>query len=84
MSIRDEIAKLVGSETARHKRLVEYVLRQVRIGRNLSDVLDDPYVTNRLGTFDRLALLEEPEIVEAVSDEILNDLRARLERVAAG
>jgi len=78
MDIRDEVARLVGDENAGHKRLVEYVVRQVRAGRRLADVLDDPYVTNRSSTLDRRALLEEPEVVTAVGREI-EQMRARLD-----
>ena len=79
MDIRDEITRLVGDKNARHKRLVQYVVRQVHAGRSLASVLDDPYVTNRASTLERRALLEEPEIVIAVGQEI-EELRAELER----
>ena len=73
MGLKDEIAKLVGDDTAGHKRLIEYVVRQLGGGRTLADVLDDPYVTNRARTIDRRALLEEPEVVAAASNDALDD-----------
>jgi hypothetical protein len=79
MDIRAEIRKLISDPSAKHKRLVEYVVRQVAGGRHLAEVLEDPYVTNRTAPLERRALLEEPEVVAAVGDEILEDLRARLE-----
>ncbi len=84
MGIQDEVRRLVNTESARHKRLVEYVVRQVSSGRSLSDVLEDPYVTNRINDVERRALLEEPEIVEAVSDDVLTEMRARIESIAGG
>ena len=48
MGIQDEVRKLVNTESARHKRLIEYVTRQLRAGRKLADVLDDPYVVGAL------------------------------------
>jgi hypothetical protein len=69
MSIKDEVRKLINSESAQHKRLIEYVVRQLGAGRTLQQVLDDPYVTNRSTTMDRRALLEEPEVVEAAGGE---------------
>ena len=83
MNIRDEIAKLVGNESAGHKRLIEYVVRQLGAGRDLSAVLDDPYVTNRATTMDRRALLEEPEVIEAAGGAVTDDLRAALEALIA-
>lgn len=79
MGIQEEVAKLVGSSSAKHKRLVEYVVRQVATDRHLSDVLEDPYVTNRLSELERRALLEEPEVIAAVENDVLSDMRTRLE-----
>lgn len=79
MALQDEVAKLVGSGSAKHKRLIEYVVAQVGQGRNLQEVLDDPYLTNRLSTLDRRALLEEPEIIDAVHEDVLAGMRAKLE-----
>jgi hypothetical protein len=84
MGLQEEIRKLVHSESAKHKRLVEYVIRQLRAGRNLAEALDDPYVTNRLTPIERRALLDEPEVVEAASDDVLARMRAQLEALAGG
>lgn len=81
MSLHDEIAKLINSESAKHKRLVEYVVRQVSAERSLNDILEDPYITNRLSPLEQRALLEEPEIIDAVHDEVLTEMRSRLESV---
>jgi len=80
MDLRDEITRLVGDRNARHKRLVQYVVRQVHAGRKLASVLEDPYVTNRSTILERRALLEEPEVVIAVGQEI-EQLRAELDEV---
>jgi hypothetical protein len=84
MGIQEEVRKLVNSESARHKRLIEYVVREVRRGRTLASVLDDPYVVNRSNIVDRRALLEEPEVVEAAGDTAVAALRAQLEAVIGG
>ncbi len=84
MSIRDEVAKLIGNESAAHKRLIEYTVRQLRSGRDLGAVLDDPYITNRATPVDRRALLEEPEVVDAAGGAMLDDLRAKLEDLMGG
>lgn len=83
MSIKDEVAKLIGSESAGHKRLIEYVVRQLGAGRDMAAVLDDPYVTNRSTHMDRRALLEEPEVIEASGAE-LEHLRAQLDALIGG
>jgi hypothetical protein len=79
LSFREEVAKLIGNESAAHKRLIEYVVRQLKSGRDLGAVLDDPYITNRATLVDRRALLEEPAVVDAAGGAMLDDLRAKLE-----
>ena len=84
MGIQDEIKKLVDTDSAKHKRLIEYVVRQLQNGRDLKPVLEDPYVVNRISLIERRALLEEPEVIEAAGDEFLRELRAHLEALAGG
>jgi hypothetical protein len=84
MGIQEEISKLVNSESAKHKRLIEYVVRQLQNGRDLKPVLEDPYVVNRISPLEQRALLEEPEVVEAAGEEPLRELRAYLEALAQG
>jgi hypothetical protein len=84
MGIQDEVRKLVNSESAKHKRLIEYVVRQLRSGRHLAEVLEDPYITNRIAPIERRALLDEPEVVEAASEDVLARMRAQLEELASG
>lgn len=84
MGIQEEIRKLVNTESAKHKRLIEYVVRQLRSGRDLEAVLNDPYVVNRSTVIDRRALLEEPEVIEAAGDEVLERMRRELETIAGG
>jgi hypothetical protein len=79
MSVREEIRKLINTESAQHKRLIEYVVRQLNAGRKLQDVMDDPYVINRSRTIDRRALLEEPEVVDAAGEGSLTAMRTQLE-----
>jgi hypothetical protein len=82
MGLKDQVGKLVSDSGAKHKRLIDYVVRQLHAGRSLSEVLEDPYVMNRLGVVDRRALLEEPEVIEAASEETLNAMRNQLELIA--
>jgi hypothetical protein len=85
VGIQDEVRKMVGDASAKHKRLIEYVVRQLRGGRPLHEVLDDPYVVNRSNLVDRRALLEEPAVVEAAGGEAaLARLRADLEAALGG
>ena len=84
MGIQDEVRRLVNTESAKHKRLIDYVVRQLAGGRHLQAVLEDPYILNRTSVVQRRALLEEPEVVAAASDDVLRELRAKLEAIAGG
>lgn len=56
------------------ERVIEYVVREVHNGRRLMEVIDDPYVRNRLSDDKRAAVLENTEIVEALEQEIRSTL----------
>ena len=58
--------------------LVRYVVREVSGGRNLADVMQDAYITNRAGQVDSRRLLDRPEVIAAVNDDVLDDLRGKL------
>jgi hypothetical protein len=63
------------------QRVAAYVLREHDRGRKLRDILEDPFVRNRLAPNDRLRLLDRPEIVGAIGDEAIEQARAELARV---
>lgn len=51
-------------------RVVEYVIREVRNGRHLMDVIEDPFVKNRLSEEKLRKVFENPEVIDALEDEI--------------
>lgn len=74
------------STSRQEQHLTLYVLREVRRGRTLTDVLEDPYVVNRTTGEQRKRLLDRPELVQAIGEEAIADLRTAVDsaRVAAG
>ena len=59
------------------ERVVEYVIREVHNGRKLSEALKDPYVKNRRSQ-DRLEkVLENPEVVAALEEQIAKSFERR-------
>ncbi|HVU78294.1 MAG TPA: hypothetical protein VHC67_11965 [Gaiellaceae bacterium] len=71
----------VGSR--REEYLAQYVLREYGRGRLLSDVLMDPYVRNRSTPEERARLLERPEVVAAIGEQALAELRLGLDSATA-
>ena len=51
--------------------IAEYLVREHHRGRSLEDILDDPYVTNRCTTEQVRRVLERPEVVHALGDDIV-------------
>jgi len=52
------------------ERVVEYVVREVGNGRRLSEVLNDPYVRNRLSAEKLARVLEKPAVIAALEQSI--------------
>jgi hypothetical protein len=57
-------------------RVIEYVIREVHNGRRLMEVMEDPYVRNRLSDAKRSEVLENTEVIEALEAEIQSAFRA--------
>lgn len=55
--------------------LARYVVREYARGRSLQEVLDDPYVRNRSTPAERARLLERPEVIAAIGEHALAELR---------
>ena len=51
--------------------MAEYVIREHARGRALNEILDDPYVTNRLTPEQIRRLLDRPDIVQAVGNDLI-------------
>ena len=58
--------------------MVRYVIREVAGGRALADVMQDAYIANRADRVDARRLLDRPEIIDAVGDDVAEDLRGKL------
>lgn len=52
------------------ERVIEYVIREVHNGRRLMEVIQDPFVKNRLSEEKVHAVFENPEVLDALEDEI--------------
>jgi len=55
--------------TQKEELVAEYIVREHRGGRNLNDILEDAYVTNRLTHEQVGRVLERPEVVHALGQD---------------
>ena len=53
------------------KQVAAYIVREHRRGRSLKDIVDDPYVRNRCSEQEIARVLERPEVVHALGDDIV-------------
>ena len=58
--------------------IAEYVIREHRRGRTLDEILKDPHVTNSLAPEQIPKLLDRPELIHAVGEDLIAAHRAAL------
>jgi hypothetical protein len=55
--------------------VAEHIVREHHRGRSLSDILKDAYVTNRLSPDKVDRVLERPEVIQSIGEDIIADRR---------
>ncbi len=68
MAIRDAFRNLFARST-QDERVSMYVIREHERGRNLSEILEDRYVLNRLSREQIGRMLERPEVIRALGQD---------------
>ena len=60
------------------EHVARYVIREHDRGRSLDEILNDKYVQNRLTPEQQRRLLDRPEIIEAISGDMLEATKASI------
>jgi hypothetical protein len=60
------------------EHMVAYVIREHDRGRPLADILDDPYIRNRTTEQQRARLLDHPEVIRAVGEDLVQTARSQI------
>ena len=63
------------ARSSQEDRVAGYVIREHERGRNLQEIVEDPYVRNRLTEHQRARLLDRPDIIRAVGDDVVEAAR---------
>jgi hypothetical protein len=68
------------TRSTQEDRVAAYVIREHERGhgRSLEEILNDPYVRNRLTPQQRSRLLDRPDVISAIGDDIVEDARRTL------
>jgi len=64
------------SRPQKEELLAEYVIREHHRGRDLDDILNDAYVRNLCSDEEASRLLDRPDVVHAVGDDLIAAHRA--------
>jgi hypothetical protein len=66
------------ARSSSEERVAAYVIREHERGRSLQEILDDPYVRNRLSPEQRARLLDRPDIIRAIGQDTVAAARDSL------
>jgi hypothetical protein len=66
------------ASTRKEERVAQYVIREHHSGRTLEDILGDPYVRNRLSPAEAARLLDRPELIRAIGEDIVSAVKQQL------
>jgi hypothetical protein len=66
------------SGSSAEDRVAAYVIREHSRGRSLEEILEDRYVQNRLTPQQQQRLLDRPELIKAIGDDAVADVRTSL------
>ena len=64
------------ARSSQEERLAAYVIREHERGRALGEILEDPYVRNRCTPQEIERLLDRPELIRALGDDVVSGVRA--------
>jgi hypothetical protein len=81
VGLRDTLAGLFSflqSRSQIEERLAQYVIREHKSGRPLDEILDDPYVKNRATPEQVARLLDRPDLIRAVGNDVVSQARLRV------
>jgi hypothetical protein len=63
------------ARSQKEELIAEYVIREHHRGRSLAEILDDAHVRNNLNDDQMRRLLERPEVVHAIGEDVIASLR---------
>ena len=68
--------------SASEEHVAQYVIREHDRGRSLEDILADRYVQNRLSPEQQARLLDRPDLIEAISGDMIEAAKASISTAA--
>jgi hypothetical protein len=81
VGVLDQIKSAFSFLSARsqgEERIAQYVIREHHRGRPLADILQDHYVTNRCTPEQVRRLLDRPDLLHALGDDVVSRAKERV------
>ena len=72
------VFSFLGTRSSQEDRVAVYVVREHDRGRSLNDILDDPYVRNRCSEAEVARVLDRPDVLKAIGDDLAKSAKAGL------
>ena len=66
------------TRSTQEERVAAYVIREHELGRSLREIIEDRYVQNRLTPLEQHRLLDRPEVIRALGDDMIAEARRNL------
>jgi hypothetical protein len=68
----------LGSRSQTEERISQYVIREHHRGRPLREILEDHYVTNRCTPEQIKRLLDRPDVIHALGEDLVTKTRTEI------
>jgi len=78
VSVFKNLFSFLFQRSSAEEHVARYVIREHDRGRSLDEILKDRYVQNRLTPEQQKRLLDRPEIIEAISGDMLEAAKAAI------
>jgi hypothetical protein len=72
------VFSFLGTRSTQEERVAAYVIREHDRGRSLDDILVDPYVRNRCSPAEIERLLDRPDVLKAIGDDLAAEAKASM------
>jgi len=72
------VFSFTGSKSSQEERVAAYLIREHDRGRSIQEILDDPYVRNRCSPQEIERVLERPDVIRSIGDDMAEAARAAL------
>jgi hypothetical protein len=72
------VFSFLGARSSQEDRVVAYLIREHDRGRAVNEILNDPYVRNRCSQSEVARVLDRPDVLKAIGDDLARRAKAEL------